>query len=141
MIHFVKRELETLLYVDSYTSLDMLKICSFPSVHRFSHATMPVFNLLKKSVLTCVLFYYIISYFLLAHFTITSYLVFSLPSTYIVSNIRLLPLTSLIPFVITGDSYGYSRVFGPYVLFFICIGNIYFLSPASSSSFQTSILT
>ena len=54
---------------------------------------------------------------LLARFTITSYLVFSLPSTYIVSNIRLLLLTSLILFVITSDSYGYLRVFGLYVLF------------------------
>lgn len=45
LIHFLKRELETLLYVAP--SLHQ-RIPSVPSVHRFSHATMPLRNIFKK---------------------------------------------------------------------------------------------
>ena len=47
MIHFVKRELETLLYVFIFLPFHALILCIY-SVHRFSHATMPIYNLFKK---------------------------------------------------------------------------------------------
>jgi very-long-chain enoyl-CoA reductase len=62
MAHFVKRELETLLYVSCFSLggaasfgllgpsvTVVLKAPLFPfSVHRFSHATMPLRNIFKK---------------------------------------------------------------------------------------------
>ena len=52
MIHFIKRELETLLCARYYTlnvwPTVLLNLLS--SVHRFSHSTMPIFNIFKKYV-------------------------------------------------------------------------------------------
>ena len=48
MLHFVKRELETILYVPL---LSLYFLCPEPrvrSIHRFSHGTMPMMNLFKK---------------------------------------------------------------------------------------------
>lgn len=48
--HFVKRELETLLYAADYAIFLFVSTLTLSvySVHRFSHATMPAFNIFKK---------------------------------------------------------------------------------------------
>lgn len=55
LFHFLKRELETILCVPNLAILKKNQSDSFKkpkpySVHRFSRATMPLFNLLKKFV-------------------------------------------------------------------------------------------
>ena len=51
MAHFVKRELETLLFVSFGVQVALLTFLD--SVHRFSHSTMPFHNVFKKYA-TCV---------------------------------------------------------------------------------------
>lgn len=54
MIHFIKRELETLLYVRMAWPFRIHHVYPY-SLHRFSHSTMPIFNIFKKYVIKTVL--------------------------------------------------------------------------------------
>jgi hypothetical protein len=144
MAHFAKRELETMLYVggpvsSSESCMGPLKraVPSFFlfSVHRFSHATMPLRNIFKKYVLSLArLNWLIIScYFSSLHYHVLSGIFFhvcyaltklyhhpqgfSLRIQYMVRHTPQIRRISRVLSGLTSYSYGLVPVSGSYVPF------------------------
>jgi len=109
MIHFTKRELETLLCVDMTSLFRISHIPSY-SIHRFSHSTMHVYHIFKKCVIVEASFPLLTS-LLAARFTTTYPRVFFSLLTSTATSTRRRHLTSWTRYATMNVSYGLVHVY------------------------------